>query len=1030
MSANENPLWYKDAIIYQLHVKCFYDSNSDGIGDFHGLIRKLDYIVSLGVTAIWLLPFYPSPMKDDGYDISDYQTINPDFGRLTDFKHFLNEAHARKLKVITELVINHTSDQHRWFQLSRHAPRGSKWHSYYMWSDTPDRFSEARIIFKDFESSNWAWDPVKKAYYWHRFYSHQPDLNFDSPHVKREIFNILDFWFDMGVDGLRLDAIPYLYAREGTNCENLKETHEFLKELRAHVDKKYTGRMLLAEANQWPEDAISYFGTGDECHMAFHFPVMPRMFMALQMEDRFPIIDILDQTPVIPESCQWAMFLRNHDELTLEMVTDEERDYMYRMYAKDPKARLNLGIRRRLAPLLENNRAKFELIHILLFSLPGTPVIYYGDEIGMGDNYYLGDRNGVRTPMQWSGDRNGGFSKANPQQLYLPLIIDPHFHYQNINVENQEQNPSSNLWWIRNAITVRQRYRAFGNGTLKFLTPKNPKIIAFIRKLGSEVLLVIANLSKYSQYAELDLGEFAGYQPIDIFSQNKFPHIKEQTYGLSLGPWGYFWLSLEKEAEASAFQEEKTLPEISVAGHKGLLETLVHLPNFSKIMQSYLPRCHWFQGTEGIKRVKIKIDLPFFKWRLLLLEATLRNDQTALYFLPLSIMEKGAILQDHPEAAIALIKGKEREWLCLDALFDEGFQKELLRHFSHRKGSDLLFQKGKFFNTCVRNEGKSKIQNGGIVYDEQFYLKIYRKIEEGLNPEVEVLKFLSEEQKFGNVPLYAGAISIQDAKKHHFDIGLLQKFEPNEGDAFSQMQEIAKRFFEELQLKNIPAAPHVHFLQDVVSEKQIGIEAKEIAMIIGRCTAKMHEALASGDGAFAPEPFTVFDQRSVYETMRKQIKLAVLNQEALSSSEKEMLEIIKVFLKHRFALAKIRIHGDYELDKLMNTGKDFLVCDFRKSSMKKLVMSDLADMTLSFTEAAYTALHQSSTLRNEEVEAMKPWAEIWGQSMSCHFIEEYKATLGNSPLVPSSGEEFRALLKAYLLDRYLNKKKPFPWLHL
>src|SRR5258707_745097 len=487
-----DPLWYKDAVIYELHVKTFHDSDGDGIGDFRGLIQKLDYLQELGVTAIWLLPFYPSPLRDDGYDIADYFDVNPNYGTLDDFRVFLDAAHQLGWRVITELLINHTSDQNPWFQKSRKAVAAARlgdpdrarsastaelddlsYKDFYVWSDTPEKYQEARIIFKDFETSNWAWDPGAKAYYWHRFYTHQPDLNFDNPAVHEAVEKVCDFWLGMSVDGLRLDAVPYLYEREGTNCENLPETHTFLKKLRAHVDAKFPGRVLLAEANQWPEDAAAYFGNGDESHMSFHFPLMPRMFMALQMEDRFPIIDILDQTPAIPPNCQWAIFLRNHDELTLEMVTDEERDYMYRVYAQDPRARINLGIRRRLAPLLNNNRRLIEMMNGLLFSLPGTPVIYYGDEYGIGDNIYLGDRNGVRTPMQWSADRNAGFSRANPQRLYLPVIIDPEYHYEALSVESQQNNPHSLLWWMKRMLALRRQTHAFGRGTLEFLYPDN-----------------------------------------------------------------------------------------------------------------------------------------------------------------------------------------------------------------------------------------------------------------------------------------------------------------------------------------------------------------------------------------------------------------------------------------------------------------------------------------------------------------------------------------------------------------------------
>ncbi|MFZ5811810.1 MAG: maltose alpha-D-glucosyltransferase, partial [Thermodesulfobacteriota bacterium] len=503
-------MWYKETIIYELHVRSFADGDGDGVGDFKGLIDKLDYLKRLGVGALWLQPFYPSPLRDDGYDIADYAGIHPAYGTLADFRRFLREAHKRGLRVITELVLNHTSDQHPWFQRARRARPGSARRDFYVWSDTPDRFRQARIIFKDFEQSNWSWDPVAKAYYWHRFYANQPDLNYDNPAVRRAMLKVVDFWLGMGVDGLRLDAVPYLFERQGTNCENLPQTHAFLKELRAHVDAAFPDRMLLAEANQWPEDAVAYFGRGDECHMAFHFPIMPRIFMSLWAEDRYPVVDILEQTPPIPAPCQWALFLRNHDELTLEMVSDEERDSMYRAYAKDDKARVNLGIRRRLAPLMQNNRRKMELINILLFSFPGTPILYYGDELGMGDNYHLGDRNGVRTPMQWSPDRNAGFSKANPQSLFLPVVIDPEYHYEVVNVETLERNQSSFLWWIRRLLAAYKAQPALGRGGLAFVRGENTKVLAVLRADRDERLLAVINLSRHAQVAELDLSDLAG----------------------------------------------------------------------------------------------------------------------------------------------------------------------------------------------------------------------------------------------------------------------------------------------------------------------------------------------------------------------------------------------------------------------------------------------------------------------------------------------------------------------------------------
>ncbi|MFO7031963.1 maltose alpha-D-glucosyltransferase, partial [Limnospira fusiformis CCALA 023] len=548
---NNDPLWFKDAIIYEVPVRAYCDSNGDGIGDFAGLTEKLDYLEELGITAIWILPFFPSPLRDDGYDISDYRDVNSIYGNLEDFKTFLYAAHERGIRVIIELVVNHTSDQHPWFQRARRLPKGSKEREFYVWSDTPDKYPEVRIIFQDFETSNWAWDPVAKAYYWHRFYSHQPDLNYESPELQQAVLELADFWLVMGVDGMRLDAVPYLCVQEGTNCENLPQTHAFLKRLRAYIDSKYEDRMLLAEANQWPEDAAAYYGEGDECQMNFHFPLMPRLFMALRMEDSFPIVDILNQTPSIPNNCQWALFLRNHDELTLEMVTDEDRDYMYRVYAEDTQARLNLGIRRRLAPLLGNDRRQIELMNSLLLSLPGTPVLYYGDEIGMGDNIYIGDRNGVRTPMQWSPDRNAGFSRANPQKLYQPVILDSEYHYEAINVEAQSANPNSLLSWMKRLIAMRKRFQAFGRGTFELLHPENRKVLAFVRTYSGEHILVVANLSRFVQSVELDLTPFQGMVPVEIFGRNHFPKIGESSYFLSIAPYGFYWFMLQFDPATS-----------------------------------------------------------------------------------------------------------------------------------------------------------------------------------------------------------------------------------------------------------------------------------------------------------------------------------------------------------------------------------------------------------------------------------------------------------------------------------------------
>jgi maltose alpha-D-glucosyltransferase / alpha-amylase len=543
--ATSDPLWYKDAIIYEVPVKSFYDSNGDGLGDFAGLCEKLDYIQDLGVTCVWLLPFFPSPLRDDGYDISDYRTVNPSYGSLEDFKRFIEAAKARKLRVLVELVMNHTSDQHPWFQRARHAPAGSPERDYYVWNDTDRKYQDARIIFVDTESSNWSWDPVAQAYFWHRFFHHQPDLNYDNPVVTDEMLQVLDYWLDMGVDGFRLDAVPYLVEREGTNCENLPETHALIKTVRASVNRRQGTRMLLAEANQWPTDVRPYFGDGDECHMAYHFPLMPRIFMALHLEDARPIVEIMERTPAIPETCQWALFLRNHDELTLEMVTDDERDYMYLAYSADPQARLNLGIRRRLAPLMGNSRRRIELLNALLFSFPGTPIVYYGDEIGMGDNLHLGDRNGVRTPMQWTGDKHAGFSRADAAQLYSPPITDPVFGYQAVNVEAQQGDRSSLLHWMKNLIRLRKQFRVFGRGSMEFLKSSNPRVLVYVRRYQRDLILCVANLARTAQPVELDLREFAGMTPVEMLGYTEFPSIGELPYFLTLGPHGFYWFELQ-----------------------------------------------------------------------------------------------------------------------------------------------------------------------------------------------------------------------------------------------------------------------------------------------------------------------------------------------------------------------------------------------------------------------------------------------------------------------------------------------------
>ena len=1050
-------LWYKDAVIYELHVKTFHDSDADGIGDFRGLMEKLDYLQELGVTAIWLLPFYPSPLRDDGYDIADYYDVNPNYGTLQDFQAFLAAAHERGLRVITELVINHTSDQNPWFQKSRRAAPGTPERDLYVWSETPDKYAGARIIFKDFEPSNWSWDPVAKAYYWHRFYAHQPDLNFDNPAVHERVQKVLDFWLTMGVDGLRLDAVPYLYEREGTSCENLRETHAYLKQLRAHVDANFQGRMLLAEANKWPEDAVAYFGNGDESHMNFHFPLMPRMFMSLQMEDRFPMIDIMEQTPAIPENCQWAMFLRNHDELTLEMVTDEERDYMWRVYATDKTARINLGIRRRLAPLLANSRRKVELLNLLLFSMPGTPVIYYGDEIGMGDNFYLGDRNGVRTPMQWSPDRNAGFSKSNPQQLYLPITIDPEYHYEAINVENQQKNLSSLLWWMRRVIAMRKNFKAFSRGSLEFLHPENSKVLAFLRQFEGETILVVANLSRFSQAVEVDLARFAGCSLMEVFSQNMFPAIKETPYPITLGPHTNFWFLLRPQNEATRAQKERVVPTLQAAP---VLETLLHdglRRQFEReILPDFIRGCRWFGAkARSVRAMQIRERVPIplqdGSAQFWFVEVTYVDGNPETYALPVHIAfgeNARTIAQAAPHALIARFAGSE-EAILYDAIWDAAFRERLFRAIMERTnfrgktgeivgvpGSALAGEKA-VPSSQVLNVEQS---NSSMLFENKFFLKLYRKLEDGVNPDVEVTSFLTERSGFAHVPAFAGAIEYRCEKCDSTVVCLLQAAVANESDAWALTLDSVGRYYErvlgrkgDLQDAGIPTAGLLGEL--------IGGVYPEKAKLLGQRTGELHRALASAsdDRAFAPEPFNALAQRSVFQSMRGSLrrifdslekKLPTLP-EAFRAEAKEVLASEEVILAHEQRIleqhspaTKIRIHGDYHLGQALYTGRDFIILDFEgeparplsERKLKRSALRDVAGMMRSFQYAAYSALWQPA-MRPEDIRFLERWADIWYREMSSVFLQSYLDATEGASFIPQDDAEFQILLEAYLLDK-------------
>jgi maltose alpha-D-glucosyltransferase / alpha-amylase len=803
-SNEKNPTWYKDAIIYQLHVRSFYDSNGDGIGDFKGLIKKLDYVQNLGVNTLWLLPFYPSPLKDGGYDIADFTDIHPDYGTLNDFKRFVTESHKRGLRIITELVLNHTSTEHKWFKRARKSPQGSINRDFYVWNDTPEKYQDARIIFQDFEVSNWTYDHEAKAYYWHRFYSHQPDLNFENPKVQKEILRIMDFWCEIGVDGFRLDAVPYLYEEEGTNCENLPETHAYLKELRRYVDDKYPGRLLLAEANQWPNDASDYFGDGDECHMAFHFPLMPRLYMALRMEDRFPIVDIMEQTPRIPDVCQWAIFLRNHDELTLEMVSDEERDYMYKAFASDPRKRVNVGIRRRLFPLLGGDTRSIEMLNFLLFSMPGTPIVYYGDEIGMGDNYYLGDRDGVRTPMQWSPDKNAGFSNADPQKLFLPVVIDYNYHYTTVNVENQERHPTSFLWWKRRVINKRRQYKAFGRGSIRFINTSNPKVLAFVREYMDETILVVVNLSRYSQHVELDLHEFSGCVPMEVFSRNDFPVVTDEPWPFSMQFKNYFWFELRKQGKESA-AEPQGLDVLDFTGQEWLEMKTPLQDAVKQRLYGFIFQHKWFTGdARKLRDVRVvdvvpvknnKIPAYLFVVQLDLIEA-----EKDIFIMPVSYQVNDHAAEfrtKHPEAIISSAKVDGNDAILYDGAFDNELLVGLFGLMSKRSKLKGLHQgeiEGVSGNRLKTAMGKEidlkpydvtfKRSNTLVNWDDKFYFKIYRNPKEGENPDVEIIKNLTRHSQFENMSTYLARIDYKHPEFETTSFGLLVDQIPNVGDAW------------------------------------------------------------------------------------------------------------------------------------------------------------------------------------------------------------------------------------------------------
>ncbi|MFV9506143.1 MAG: maltose alpha-D-glucosyltransferase [Oscillochloridaceae bacterium umkhey_bin13] len=1079
----DDPLWYKDAIIYEVHVRAFADSDGDGIGDFAGLTSRLDYLQDLGVTAIWLLPFYPSPLRDDGYDIADYTEVNPSYGTIADVRTFIREAHRRGLRVITELVCNHTSDQHPWFQRARRAKPGSSARDFYVWSDDPNKYKDARIIFKDFETSNWSWDPVAGAYYWHRFYSHQPDLNFENPAVHKAIFKAMEFWLAMGVDGMRLDAIPYLYEAEGTNCENLPQTHVFLKQLRTHMDTKFPGRMFLAEANQWPEDLVAYFGEGDECHMAFHFSVMPRLYMAVHQENRFPIIDIMHQTPTIPENCQWAIFLRNHDELTLEMVTDEERDYMYRTYARDPQARINLGIRRRLAPLLGNHRRKIELMNGLLFALPGTPVLYYGDEIGMGDNIYLGDRNGVRTPMQWTGDRNAGFSRANPQRLFLPVITDPEYHYEMVNVENQQANQHSLLWWTKRLIALRKRHQAFGRGTLEFLHPENRKVLCFVRRYEDEIVLVIANLSRFVQAVELDLSEFRGMMPVEMFGQVEFPPISDHAYMFTVGPHSFYWFMLTPQRIEGVRPEQLpggpvNLPLISIeAGNWDAIFYDGRQTRLERALPVYLRQRRWFGSkTRKIKSVSLGelIMLPNGEQLAYLTLATVQysEGQNETYLVPIAYAEgerAEAIQADQPQAAIARLRYHNEAsspGMLYDPLIDREFCNALLELISGRRrvrgerGGELSGLPTRALRALLGDERqlepavlRGEQSNTSINFGGRLIMKLFRKVDVGLNPDLEVGRYLTDEAGFAHTPPVAGAIEYSRPGDEPMTLAILQGFVVNEGDAFDFALDVLSRYYDAAQAEHEVTPPalttNVSALLAAPTEPPapftdfIGDEL-EAARLLGQRTAELHVALAKGqNSAFAPEAFSLLYQRGLYQAMRGQATETIqglrkllpslpeaVRPEAASivAHEADLLARFRRISAAKIEAMRTRIHGDYHLEQVLYTGKDYLIIDFEgepvrpisERRIKRSPLRDVAGMLRSYQYAAYSSLFtrlEATTISDDEANRLRRWADLWAFWVSASFLRSYLDTAAGAAFLPGNRNDLETLLEVFVLEK-------------
>jgi maltose alpha-D-glucosyltransferase/alpha-amylase len=1061
-----DPLWYKDAVIYQVHVKSFFDSNNDGIGDFPGLITKLDYIAELGVNTVWLLPFYPSPRRDDGYDIADYRGVHSDYGTMADAKKFIAEAHKRGLRVITELVINHTSDQHPWFQKARAAKPGSKARDFYVWSDSDQKYDGTRIIFLDTEKSNWTWDPVAGQYFWHRFYSHQPDLNFDNPAVMAAVLEVMRYWLDMGIDGLRLDAIPYLIERDGTNNENLPETHQVLKQIRAEIDANYPDRMLLAEANQWPEDTQLYFGDkkgddGDECHMAFHFPLMPRMYMAVAQEDRFPITDILRQTPEIPANCQWAIFLRNHDELTLEMVTDRERDYLWNYYAADRRARINLGIRRRLAPLVQRDRRRVELLNSMLLSMPGTPTLYYGDEIGMGDNIYLGDRDGVRTPMQWSIDRNGGFSRADPASLVLPPIMDPLYGYQSVNVETQNNDPHSLLNWNRRMLTVRKQQKAFGRGTLKMLSPANRRILAYTREYTgpdgkTEIILCVANVSSAAQAAELELSPYAGMVPVEMLGGAAFPPIGQLTYLLTLPPYGFYWFLLATENQMPSWHVEpaQSMPDFPTLVLKKRLEELLDEPLRSTMEQAslavYLPKRRWFAGKDkAIDHVHIAYAVRFGDAQrpVLLSEIEVTSgEERVRYQLPFGLLAEDDISSALPQQlALARVRRGRQVGLITDAFTLETFIRAVVQGMQADtvlpcNGGELRFEHTpEIIRLGLTHESEVRYlsaeqSNSSVVVGGSLVLKMIRRVSTGTHPELEMGAYLTA-AGFQHISPLLGSVVRVDKDGQENLLMIAQGYLSNQGDAWEWTQNNLERAVrDELS----------HGRSDIDQHFNALLELSDFSTLLGQRLGEMHQILAAAtdDPDFAAETTSIKDSQASGKSVAAQMELALqLLDEHKGSLEKadqqlvsELLSKRKQVLAHIQALAKrsagglrLRVHGDLHLGQVLVVKGDAYLIDFEGEPARSLIerrakyspFKDVSGVLRSFDYAAAMAVRNAQSVDSslEAKNARQIVAQTYLTQARESFINGYRSATQGMAHVWKDPQGESAALELFTLEK-------------